>query len=157
MREDIRNYIKNCHICQLAKKQRKQYGEIPVKQAEDAIPWNRVNVDLIGPYTVQTPKKTHKLRALTMIDPATGWFEVKDVTSATAEECMNVFDDTWLARYPRPQYLGYDNGSEYNKEFEEMRKNYGMDRKQSTAYNPQSNGMIEQVHQVLGDMLRGFE
>ena len=78
-----------------------------------------------------------------MIDPATGWSEVKDVSNATAEECMKVFDDTWLARYPRPQYMGYNNGSEYNKEFEEMRKNYGMKKKQSLAYNPQSNGIVE--------------
>jgi hypothetical protein len=25
---------------------------------------------------------------------------------------MNTFDDIWLSRYPRPEYIGFDNGGE---------------------------------------------
>ena len=35
--------------------------------------------------------------------------------------------------------------------------NYGLKRKPSTEYNPQSNGIVERVHQVLGNVLRAFE
>jgi hypothetical protein len=38
-----------------------------------------------------------------------------------------------------------------------MTRNYGLKPKIGTSYNPQSNGVIERVHQVLGDMLRTFE
>ena len=38
-----------------------------------------------------------------------------------------------------------------------MRRNYGMKAKRSVEYNPQSNGVIERVHQVVGDMLRTYE
>ena len=113
---------------------------------------------MIGPLSVKTPDgKTHQLQALTMIDPATGWFEVKDVKTQSSTECMNAFDDNWLSRYPRPQYIGYDNGSEYKKYFKQMCDNYGLHAKPSTAYNPQSNGIVERVHQVLNDSLRMFE
>jgi hypothetical protein len=27
---------------------------------------------------------------------------------------MNTFDDVWLSRYPRPEYIGFDNGGEKN-------------------------------------------
>ena len=37
-----------------------------------------------------------------------------------------------------------------------MIDNYGLIRKPSTEYNPQSNGIIERVHQVLGNALRNF-
>jgi hypothetical protein len=37
-----------------------------------------------------------------MIDPSTGWFEVKDVKDKSAKKTMNTFDDEWLSRYPRP-------------------------------------------------------
>ncbi len=157
MRKDIERYVKTCRQCQLCKKQRKKYGKLPAKQAEKSQPWNRVNIDMVGPLTVKTPTKTHQLQVLTMIDPATGWFEVKDVKRQTADACMAAFDDTWLSRYPRPQILGYDNGSEYKATFNQMRKNYGMKKRRSTEYNPQSNGIVERVHQVLGDMLRTFE
>lgn len=158
MRDDIKSYVKSCRKCQLCKKQRKNYGLIPEKQAEPGIPWNRVNLDMVGPWTVRTPSgKKEQLIALTMIDPATGWFEIRDVETTSAEACSNAFDDVWLSRYPRPEKLGYDNGSEFKETFEEMRKNYGMKKKLSSSYNPQSNGIIERVHQVLGDMLRTFE
>ena len=155
--DDVRKYVRTCKKCQLCKKQRKKYGKLPPKEAEKPEPWNRVNIDMVGPYTVETKDGTFELRALTMIDPATSWFEIKDIKKATAESCMRAFDDVWLSRYPRPQYLGYDNGNEYKALFEEMRRNYGMKKKRSLEYNPQSNGIIERVHQVLGDMLRTFQ
>ena len=55
---------------------------------------------MIGPFTVKTPARKLELRAFTMIDPATGWFEVKDIPEPTADACQTVFDDVWIARYP---------------------------------------------------------
>ena len=138
------------------KKQRKKYGHLPPKEAEE-LPWSRVNVDLIGPYVVRTPTSTHTLRALTMIDPVTGWFEVISIPDKTAHTVMEAFNNTWLTRYPRPQYIGYDNGSEFKAQFKQMCENYGMKEKPSSSYNPQSNGIVERVHQVLGNALRTFE
>jgi hypothetical protein len=41
--------------CQIGKKVRNKYGELPEKLAERPIAWNRVDVDLIGPLTIKTP------------------------------------------------------------------------------------------------------
>jgi hypothetical protein len=41
--------------------------------------------------------------------------------------------------------------------FVETIKNYGLTKARTTPYNPQSNGIIERVHQVLNDALRTFE
>jgi hypothetical protein len=38
-----------------------------------------------------------------------------------------------------------------------MCKNYGTQKKYSTEYNPQSNSIIERIHQTLGNALRTFE
>jgi len=159
LRKDVEQHVRTCRTCQLQKRTKnKKYGHLPPKEAEDAVPWKRVNVDMIGPFTVRDAnRKKHELRALTMIDPATGWFEIKDVKHANAQEVSAAFDDTWLCRYPRPQYLGFDGGSEFKSVFEQMRRNYEMKKKPSTSYNPQSNGIIERVHQVLNDILRTFE
>ena len=114
-------------------------------------------MDIIGPYKVKTPTKVHKLLAMTMIDPATGWFEVAPIEAPSSDECQVAFDSYWLARYPRPTYVGCDNGSSFKGLFIDLCKNYGIDQKYSTEYNPQSNGIIERVHQVLGNALRSFE
>jgi hypothetical protein len=92
-----------------------------------------------------------------MIDPVTNWFEVTDIADKNASTVIEAFNNTWLTRYPRPQYIGYDNGSEFKAQFKEMCNNYGIREKPSTSYNPQSNGIIERVHQVLGNALQTFE
>jgi hypothetical protein len=121
--------VKNCHECQIGKKVRNKYGDLPEKVAERPIAWNRVDVDLIGPLTVKTPNGNKELLALTMIDHSTGWFEVKDVKDKSAKESINTFDDVWLFRYPRPEYIGFDNGGEYKNVFEELVNNYGIKKK----------------------------
>ena len=157
LRSHVHMYCSTCKQCQLTKKNRKQYGHLPAKENVDVQPWQRVNVDLIGPYTVKTSTGTHELRAMTMIDPATRWFEIVAIKKPTAEECMEAFDNTWLCRYPRPQYIGYDNGNEFKQIFKEMCKNYAIRPKASTEYNPQANSIIERVHATLGNMLRTFQ
>jgi transposase InsO family protein len=156
LRDHVNYFCSTCPQCQIYKKQRKKYGHLPAKEAE-VKPWRRVNVDLIGPYTVTTPTATHTLRALTMIDPATGWFEVTPIANKEAATVMEAFNNEWLSRYPRPQYIGFDNGSEFKAQFQETCDNYGIKAKTTTSYNPQSNGIIERVHQVLGNALRTFK
>jgi hypothetical protein len=70
---------------------------------------------------------------------------------------MNTFDDVWLYRYPRPEYIEFDNGGESKNVFEELVNNYGIKKKNSTSFNPQSNGIIERVHLTLNDSLRTSE
>jgi hypothetical protein len=94
---------------------------------------------------------------LTMIDPSTGWFEVKDVKDKSAKESMYTFADVWLSRYPRPEYIGFDNGGEYKNVFEELVNNYGINKKNSMPFNPQYNGKVERFHLTLNDSLRTAE
>ena len=103
MAEDVKRHVKYCKQCQINKRGRKHYGKLPAKVAEESVPWQRVNVDMMGPLTVKTATGKRSLLVLTMIDPATGWFEVKDIPSQSADACAQAFDDTWLCRYPRPQ------------------------------------------------------
>ena len=154
--KDVQEYVSKCDICQRCKKQKKKYGKLPAKIAE-TIPWKRVNVDLIGPYTIKGKTKTYELRCLTMIDPVTSWFEITRINKPSSDECQRAFDSTWLARYPRPQEIGFDNGGEFKNIFKELTDNMGIKRKPTTEYNPQGNSVLERIHQVLGNQLRTFE
>jgi hypothetical protein len=104
---------RQCPQCQLCKGKPKDYGHLPAKQAEKSEPWNRVDVDCVGPLPVKTHEgKTIYLWALTMIDPATGWFKVKSLDKEPDSDIVSTaMDDTWFCRYPRPQIIGYGNGA----------------------------------------------
>ena len=112
---------------------------------------------MMGPLTVKTANGKKTLLLLTMIDQATRWFEMKEIPNQSVDAVSKVFDDTWLCRYPCPQFIGYDNGKDYKGVFKEMVAKYGMKGKPSTTYNPQSNGIIERVHQTLPNCFRTFE
>jgi len=44
----------------------------------------RKNVDLAGPFSIKTPKGVHKILLLPAIDPATGWFQMKELQDLQA-------------------------------------------------------------------------
>lgn len=160
MQKDVEKFVRQCPTCQKTKVKTKNYGHLPEKNAE-YIPWEKLCVDLIGPYKIpnkKTPKKPRKLWCVTMIDPATGWVEIKDIDNKCAATVANIVEQTWLARYPRPQEMTYDQGTEFMAEFAEMIDNdYGIIKRPITVRNPQANSVIEQVHQTIGNMLRTFK
>ena len=95
-------------------KEIKEYAHLPEKTAE-AVPWERLCIDLIGPYTIErVGHENLELKAVTMIDPATGWLEIeqyrKDRKTITV---TNIVEQSWLTRYPRPDLCTIDRGSEF--------------------------------------------
>jgi hypothetical protein len=69
-------------------------------------------VDLVGLFKIRTPAKTHSLIALTSIHKAinTGLFEIVKTTNKSATSIQDLFHNTWLARYPQPQFIVFENG-----------------------------------------------
>jgi len=152
-----KRHCQTCVTCQKAKKQRLKYGKLPPKIAE-AEPWFEVCVDCIGPYTVKKNGKAPELRCLTMIDPASSWFEIafvpeEDFNSARISQ---LFNQHWLSRYPRCSRVRYDNGSEFKLHFKQLCEDFGLKRKPTSRKNPQANAIIERVHQTLGNTIRTF-
>jgi Integrase zinc binding domain len=154
--QDVERLCSTCPVCQSTKRERKIYSLLPPKIAESD-PWVMVCVDLVGAFTIKTLLKTHSLLALTMIDPATGWFEIAKANDKSAASIQDLFHNTWLARYPRPQFIVFDNGGEFKREFKQMCNIYGIIAKPTTSHNPQANSIIERVHKVVNEMLRSFD
>jgi len=155
----VQNKCKTCPTCQRTKKSIKKYGWLPEKEAE-TIPWEKLCVDLIGPYKIKNINNNQDLTlwCVTMIDPATGWLEIKEIKNKEALNIANLVEQTWLTRYPWPMELTYDRGTEFMGEFAKMIENdYGIIRKGTTVRNPQANSILERVHQTLGNIIRTFE
>ena len=93
-----------------------------------------------------------------MINPATGWFKMAQITNKTAAEISDITEKNWFTRYPLPQRIVFDRGTEFMAEFSKMCQNdYGLKRKLITTRNPQSNAIIERIHQTIGNIIRTFD
>ena len=70
MSADIKRHVVACATCKKFKKSRTKYGKLPVKDVtQEVIPWDTVQIDSIGPYSITTcTGKTLQLSCKTMID-----------------------------------------------------------------------------------------
>ncbi|OWZ13255.1 Pol Polyprotein [Phytophthora megakarya] len=89
-----------------------------------------------------------------MIDTTTRLVEMQTVADASSNEAAYIFDRLWLCRYPHPDRVIYDQGTEFKKEFFELLESYGIAAVSTTTRNPQTNGIIERLHRVIGDKMR---
>ena len=79
-----------------------------------------------------------------MINPATCWFNMAQIYNKTAAEISDITKKTWFTRYPPPQRIVFDCGTEFMAEFSKMCQNdYGLKMKAIKNRNPQSNVIIE--------------
>ena len=118
--EDIQRFVRSCRECQLSKKTAsKEYGHLPTPNNITPEPWEQVNIDMIGPWSVEFTDPTNgiktkrSLSALTMVDAETNFPEIVPTEVKTAESISTLFLVNWLYRYPKPSKVIHDNGGEF--------------------------------------------
>jgi len=107
LRPTVQHVIKACPNCELYKKNSKKYGLLPPKPTPEIIPWHTLCVDLIGPCNcgVKNEKEPEKdtfvqPHCLTMIDPATRFFECCEIMHKRACYVANHLETSWLTQCP---------------------------------------------------------
>ncbi|DAZ95218.1 TPA: hypothetical protein N0F65_003453 [Lagenidium giganteum] len=68
---------------------KKKHGKLPAMDVNK--PWAVVCVDQIGPYTHH--ESGRKYYAMTTVDPATGWFEIKAISDQSSKTAAHVVGD----------------------------------------------------------------
>ncbi len=85
MRTTIQRHVKSCRSCQVNKRHSQKYGHLPPKLVITT-PWKALCVDLIDPYTLKGKDGSSiDFMCLTMIDPATSWFEIVELPTVSQE------------------------------------------------------------------------
>ncbi len=123
MRITVRSITKSCKSCQVNKKRTQKYGHLPYKIVIST-PLEALCVDLVGPYILNGKDGSSiDFMALTMIDPASSWFEVVELPSITrlmtrtvndkekvieeeifdksSDRISQLVNKIWLCRYPQ--------------------------------------------------------
>ena len=94
-----------------------------------------------------------------MIDLATGWFEIQQYDDKKFITVANIVEQEWFSRYPWPTQVTFDRGSEFIGQHSQklIKEDYGVKAKPITVRNPQSNTIVERVHQLIGNIIRTFK
>ena len=148
-REDIKNYINSCHICNLIKSHRLKVPPARVWPiCKDK--WERVHIDLIGPLPRSEIFKyifviTDAFTRFTWIHP------MEDKSAISVAKAITKFMGTFSA----PEIIISDNGAEFNNRMitEFMRLNK-CKFKTVIAYRPSSNGLVESKNKQIVSILR---
>jgi hypothetical protein len=102
---------KKCLNCQLAKPTNQKHSELPAKAAEENT-WDTSCVNLIGPCKIERKgKQDLKLWCLTMINMATGWFEMHQIEQKCRQSCGHMQENmvhttsTPAMNHPRSRHM----------------------------------------------------
>jgi len=159
MRRDIKSWVNECLSCQQSKVTKHVHTEVQHNLYPFTDRFQTIHMDIVGPLppskqvgsTFATPYRY----LLTFIDRATRWFECVPIIDANTETIVNSFLLEWVSRFGVPLTLITDQGSVFeSKFFNELSRLIGFHRLRTSAYHPQSNGMIERFHRTLKASLK---
>jgi transposase InsO family protein len=154
LRTRIESVVKSCDACQRYKLPGRSYGELPPREAQ-LVPWQEVAVDLIGPWSIEVHGQDLTFFALSMIDTVTTLPELARLMNKKSAHVGLQFENTWLARYPRPIFVIHDQGTEFMGEgFQLVLTRHNIRGRATTVKNPQANAVCERLHQTITNVLR---
>lgn len=151
MASDVTAWCRDCQDCQRAKVTRQPHA--PVQPIE--VPTRRfshVHVDIVGPLPTSAAGHSH---IFTMIDRSSRWVEAVPLLSTSTSACVEALLATWVARFGVPALLTSDRGVQFTSAvWTALCHRLGISHITTTAYHPQSNGMVERWHRQMKDALR---
>ena len=114
--------------------------------------FSHVYVDIVGPWP---PSRAGNRYLLTMIDRSTRWFEAVPLGGITADLVLDAFVATWVARFGLLSQVTTDRGTQFTSgTWGVWCAAQGVRHITTTAFHPQSNGMVERLHRQIKDALR---
>ena len=148
--KDVEKYCKNCETC--AKNKTVPRPRSPMKPIEVvAIPFYMIGVDIIGP--LKTTSRGNKY-ILSVIDYYTKYAEAVALPNQEAVTVARALEEIF-SRHGMPLVLLTDQGSNFeSKVITSLCEMFGIEKRRTTAYHPQTDGLCERFNGILKSLLR---
>ncbi len=148
MRADIIRWCRTCLTC--ATRQVGQASKPPLTPIPVSGPFDRVGVDII-----KFPRSySGNQYAVVFVDYLTKWPEVFPTSDQTALTIAKLLVEEVISRHGVPAELLSDRGAAFLSTLvREMCELMGIHRLNTTAYHPQTDGLVERFNRTLTNML----
>lgn len=154
LKQDVRNYIKTCTLCQKNKISNKHVRSPMVVTSTSSRPFEKVILDIVGPL----PKSlSGNCFVLTLQDDLSKFSLGIPLPNHTAQTVAEAFTVHFVCIHGIPDTILTDQGTDFmSKTFTEMCKLLKINKINSSAFHPQSQGGLERSHRTLKEYLRSF-
>ena len=151
MLADTRHFVNHCKTCKLAKTNPSQRaGYLQLFTAKE--PFDMVAIDLVGP--LPTTRRGNRY-ILTGIDRFSRFLRLIPLQTVTGENVAVEFRANWILKHGVPRQILSDRGSQFTGYIFRILCNlFGIKKPFTSAYHPQTNGMIERAHRFVKERLR---
>ena len=150
IRKYVRRYAQRCLSCQKSKVSR----HVHLSPAAIAVPHRRfehIHVDLVGPL----PQSSGFSYLFTIVDRTTRWPEAIPLNGVAAADCAAALVSGWIQRFGVPSVITSDRGAQFTSSlWAALCSILSISHVQTTAYHPQSNGLVERFHRRLKEALQ---
>ena len=149
--KDVAGWCRDCQFCAGGKVTIQEKTQVETIAVPPARFWH-VHADLVGPLPTS---KDGCAYLLTIIDRTSRWPEAVPLRGISAVEVADAFTSGWVARFGVPHTVTTDRSTKFTGAvWKSMCATLGIRHVVTTAYHPQSNGLVERFHRQLKEGLR---
>ena len=149
----VRDYVTACEMCKTSKPPTQSLRPPMGQMAESCRPFQRLYIDLIGPFP---RSKLGNVGLLIVLDHLTKFVFLKPLRKFTTKPIIEYLEDYIFSTFGVPETIISDNGSQFkSKEFRDLMAKFGVNHMLTAVYSPQSNAS-ERVNRSLNEALRSY-
>ncbi len=154
IKRDVVNYIRSCHICQMTGKPNQKVPLAPLQPiAVVTTPFEHLIIDCVG--TLPRSKAGHAY-LLTVMCQSTRYPAAYPLRSITTKSILKALT-SFMSVFGIPKTIQSDQGSNFmSRQFSKVMQQLKVKHSISSAYHPQSQGVLERFHQTLKSLLRSY-
>lgn len=151
--KDVRALVAKCHICKETKAPNQTLRPPMGKTFPTERPFQRLYVDLLGPYPRSKAKNT---TILIVLDQLTKFIWLKPLRAATSNSIVRYIESEVIHMVGAPESVLSDNGVQFiSKDFKTLLARYGIQHILTASHSPQANAS-ERVNRSILAAVRAY-
>ena len=153
LQNDVRTYIAGCEKC-CKRKEPIPSKKAPMQIIRSGYPMERIAIDIAGEFPVTERGNKY---ILVIQDYYTKWVECFAMHNMESATVAKLLVNEVVSRFGVPNKIHSDQGRQFESLlFKEMCQLLQIEKTRTTAYHPQSDGMVERFNRTLASMVGVF-